>query len=87
MSAYGNLDAEEMHQHWARAQKAGYALIGNRAVPGVTGVGLPIMSKSGLPIAAITVAAIHSRVTQARLAEILPLLKNAAEEMARLLHQ
>jgi DNA-binding IclR family transcriptional regulator len=87
VGVYGNLDAEEMHELWARARKAGYAMIGNRAVPGVTAVGLPVMSETGLPIAAITAAAIHSRMTEARVAEILPLLRNATQEVARLLHQ
>ncbi|HTN66928.1 MAG TPA: IclR family transcriptional regulator [Burkholderiaceae bacterium] len=87
LSIYGNLDAEQMFEHWTRARQAGYALIGNRAVPGVTAIGLPVMSENGLPIAAITIAAISSRMTEARVAEILPLLKNAAQEMARLLRQ
>jgi DNA-binding IclR family transcriptional regulator len=87
LSVYGNLDTEQMLELWKRARDAGYALIGNRAVPGVTAMGLPVMSKSDLPIAAITVAAIHSRMTEGRIDEILPLLRNAAQETARLLHQ
>jgi DNA-binding IclR family transcriptional regulator len=87
LSVYGNLDTEQMLEHWTRAQQTGYALIGNRAVPGVTAMGLPVISETGLPIAAITVAAINSRMVEARTVEILPLLRNAVQEMARLLHQ
>jgi DNA-binding IclR family transcriptional regulator len=87
LSVYGNLDVEQLLEHWMHSRRVGYALIGNRAVPGVTAMGLPVMSETGLPIAAITVAAINSRMVEGRAAEILPLLKNAAQEMARLLHQ
>jgi DNA-binding IclR family transcriptional regulator len=87
LSIYGELDAEQMLEHWDRAREVGYALIGNRAVPGVTAMGLPVMSAAGLPIAAVTVAATSARMTAARISEILPLLKNAAREVAELLHQ
>jgi DNA-binding IclR family transcriptional regulator len=87
LSVYGNLDTEQLFDLWMRARQAGYALIGNRAVPGVTAMGLPVMSETGLPIAAITIAAIHSRMAETRTIEIFPLLKNAAQEMARLLRQ
>lgn len=87
LSIYGELDAEQILAHWSRAREAGYALIGNRAVPGVTAIGLPVMSAAGLPIAAVTVAATSARMVAARTKEILPLLKNAAREVAELLHQ
>jgi DNA-binding IclR family transcriptional regulator len=86
LDAYGHLDETQLHEHWCRAVKAGYALIGNRAVPGVTAIGLPILNKTGLPIAAITVAAITSRMGQERINEILPLLRDGEREMARLLY-
>src|SRR5690606_11592553 len=72
LSTYGELTADQIIEHWARAQETGYALIGNRAVPGVTAVGLPVIGETGLPIAALTVAAISSRMTAERIAEILP---------------
>jgi len=86
LDAYGHLDAVQLREHWRRAVKVGYALIGNRAVPGVTAIGLPILNKTGLPIAAITVAAISSRMGQERIDEILPLLRAGEREMARLLY-
>ncbi len=85
LSVYGDLAATHIHEHWVKAQQAGYAFIGNRAVPGVTAVGLPVMTDSGFPIAAIAVAAISSRMVEARAIEILPLLREAAQEIAQLL--
>ena len=45
--------------HCAQAAKVGYALIANRAVPGISAVGLPVHSDSGLLLAAVTVATTH----------------------------
>jgi DNA-binding IclR family transcriptional regulator len=87
LGVYGDLDAEKLRQLCARAKKMGYALTGNHAAPGVHAVGLPIISKTSTPIAAITVAAIPSRMTEQRVAGILPMLKQAAQEVTRLLHQ
>lgn len=87
LSIYGGLDAEELRKHCVRAQATGFAWIANRAVPGVSAVGLPIRSSTGTAIAAITVAATQTRMTEKRVAEILPLLATAAQDIARLLRQ
>ena len=81
LSSYGDLDAEQVIEYWQRAQQTGYALIGNRAVPGVTAVGLPVISETGFPIAALSVAAISSRMTPERVAEILPSLRAAVDTL------
>lgn len=82
LSTYGELTADQIIDYWKRAQETGYALIGNRAVPGVTAVGLPVISETGLPIAALSVAATSSRMTHERIAEILPSLRAAVETLA-----
>jgi len=87
LGAYAGLDADELLRIRQRARNLGYALIGNRAVPGVTAVGLPVISHSGAAIAAITVATTSSRMTQPRIDEILPHLRDAAREIAQLLRQ
>ena len=63
--------------HCAQAAKVGYALIANRAVPGISAVGLPVHSDSGLLLAAVTVATTHGRMTDARVREVLPVLRRA----------
>jgi DNA-binding IclR family transcriptional regulator len=87
LSVYGDLEAEQLLHYWKRAKELGYALIGEHAVPGITAVGLPVVNASGLPIAAITVASIHARMSQARLKTIIPLVKKGADELTRLLRQ
>jgi DNA-binding IclR family transcriptional regulator len=87
LSIYGDLDVSELHKHYDRARATGFAWIANRAVPGVSAVGLPIRSLTGAAIAAVTVAATQARMTEKRVSEILPLLKDAADEIAQLLRQ
>jgi DNA-binding IclR family transcriptional regulator len=87
LSIYNDLDVGELKKHCARTRTLGYAWIANRAVPGVSAVGLPIKSLTGTAIAAVTVAATQTRMTEKRVQEILPMLKRAAQEIAGLLRQ
>jgi DNA-binding IclR family transcriptional regulator len=87
LDAYSNLEVEQLHSYWKRARTLGYALIGEHAVPGITAVGLPVINAAGLPIAAITVASIHARMSSARLPTIIPVLKKAANKLTELLRQ
>lgn len=87
LSVYGNLDRAQMLDHLQRAKASGFALIGNFAAPGVTAVGIPVLNHNGMPIAAISIAAINTRMTESRVAEILPVLRAAARSLERLLRQ
>ncbi len=87
LAAYGDLDVEMLRELCALAKRNGYAFTGNHAIPGVRAVGLPILDLHGNPIAAITVAAMQSRMSEKRLVTILPMLQAAAREVTRLLHQ
>ncbi len=87
LSIYGDLDEPELRKHVDRARDKGYAWIANRAVPGVSAVGLPIRSLTGTPIAAVTVATTQARMTEKHVGDILPMLKDAAADIARLLRQ
>jgi DNA-binding IclR family transcriptional regulator len=81
------LDTEELRAHCARAQAQGFAWIANKAAPGVSALGLPIGSSTGTAIAAITVAATVERMNDQRVKEMLPLLRDAAFQIAQLLRQ
>jgi DNA-binding IclR family transcriptional regulator len=87
LGAYGDLDADNVLELCGLAKLSGYAVTGNHAVPGVRAIGLPIFNAAKSPVAAITVAATHTRMTDQRIAAILPKLKQAARELTRLLHQ
>ncbi|HEX2544962.1 MAG TPA: IclR family transcriptional regulator [Ramlibacter sp.] len=87
LGAYGDLDADSVRDLCRDAKACGYAVTGNHAVPGVRAIGLPIFNAAKSPVAAITVAATHGRMTDQRITAILPKLKQAARELTRLLHQ
>lgn len=87
LGAYGDLDAEDVRAYCAQTREAGYAYIVNRAVPGISAIGLPVYGESGLLLAAVTVAATHQRMTLARMREIVPLLRGAAQTIGALLRQ
>lgn len=84
LHAYGRMTGDELLRLRRLARTTGHALIGNRAVPGVTGVGLPIFAPTGSAVAAVAVASTSERMTAARVAEILPDLRAAAEAITRL---
>lgn len=84
LSVYGDLDAAEIHRLCAQTQRTGYAWISNRAVPGVSAVGLVVKSENGTPVAAVTVAATLSRMTEKRVLAILPWLQQAAGEVTNI---
>lgn len=85
LPVYENLSVEEVWAHYHEAKAKGYAAIANRAAPGVKGVGIPLLGELGTPIAAITVATTISRMTEQRIQEIAPALREAATTMQNLL--
>jgi DNA-binding IclR family transcriptional regulator len=87
LGAYGDLEADKLWELCAMTKVSGYASTGNHAVPGVRAIGLPVFNLANSPIAAITVAATQSRMTESRIATILPMLRTAVKEVTRLLHQ
>ena len=56
----------------------GYALNPGLLLPGSWGVGVPIRASDGRPIGALSIAAIESRLGEARQKEIASLLKKEA---------
>lgn len=87
LGAYGDLDADELLELCDLARRSGYAVTSNHAAPGVRAIGLPIFNAAKSPIAAVTVAATQSRMSDLRIRSILPMLKGAVAEITRLLHQ
>ncbi len=87
LEAYEDLDADELLRSLQESRALGYAVIGEKAVPGVTAIGLPIYNPMKQPVAALTIAAITRRMTRARQAEIVPWLRQEVDEVERLLYR
>jgi DNA-binding IclR family transcriptional regulator len=60
---YNGLSVDKLERLSQNARRLGYSDISNFAVPGVTGIGLPILDLVGQPLVAISVTTISSRMT------------------------
>jgi len=69
----------------AETRRRGFALIHDRVTRGVTAVGIPIRSSLRVPVAAISVAAIHERMTPAKIRSLVALLRTASADVERTL--
>lgn len=87
LRTYGKLDAGTLRKHYELAKEQGFALIANRAAPGVCALGLPVRTPNEAVIAAITVATTVERMSEQRVKEVLPLLQDAALEITQLLRR
>ena len=75
LASHGEIDAPGLIAMVLDSRVRGYALDVGHAFPEVTGVGLPIVTRSGVPIAAISIAAIRVRMTDERIASDVALLR------------
>lgn len=64
-----------------KARERGYALSDGFVLDGVRGIGVSIRDVNGVPIAALSVAAIKSRITPDRVPELVSLLKSHASQI------
>ncbi|WP_233161755.1 MULTISPECIES: IclR family transcriptional regulator [unclassified Achromobacter] len=87
LGAYGEFDELDLRRAVTESRRRGYAAIGEKAVPGVTAIGLPIRNTYGAPSAALTIAATSNRMTAKRQLEILPALQQEVSTVERLLYR
>lgn len=74
-SGYNKLTLPAMLKALRRSQQLGYALNDTHITVGATTLGLPIVNRFGHPFAAISVAAISSRMEPRRQAELVAVLR------------
>ena len=87
LGAYGEFDDVDLRKAVTESRKRGYASIGEKAVPGVTAIGLPVRNAYGAPSAALTIAATSNRMTLTRQQEILPALQKEVGIVEELLYR
>lgn len=85
LTHYGALTDKELTKLVKDAQRRKYALISEKAVAGVSAVGLPVYNQTDIPIAAFAVAATTDRMDNKRQKEIVPILRQQTEEASRML--
>lgn len=67
----------------SRTRDSGFALIEGHLIPGMSGLAVPIRDSKGSAVAALSVAAITTRLSGDRLAEVTTGLKSAAERVEK----
>lgn len=80
MSRYG-IDEMTLRNMIAQSRELGYSLNDERLIPGMSAVGVPIRRPNGQPFAALSVAAISSRLVMPRRDTIVASLKQEAEQI------
>lgn len=79
-ASYG-LDAATLAEMVETSRALGFALNEDRLIPGMTGLGLPLRGADGRPVAAVSVAAISSRMAEPRRASLVKWLAEATTEI------
>lgn len=83
IARYGMLDADVVRRMVANARRLGFALNHDNILPEVSAVGVAIPTRAGRPYAALSVAALSSRVMKDdRYLAIAALLRREADEIA-----
>lgn len=77
IAAFG-LDEAKLLSMVQTARRLGYAFNDGRFIPGMSAVGVPVCGKARIPIAAVSVAAITSRMSSSRRNSIVSWLKEEA---------
>lgn len=77
--AYPSLDV--LHEDIALTRQHGYALNPGRIIPEMVGVGVPVLDDQGVVSAALSVAAIRSRLSGANLQRVVDILHREAQQL------
>lgn len=75
LGAYNNLTIPVLMRLLKRCRERGYAVNDSQVTPGATSVGLPLRSRSGEPMLAISIGAISSRMTEMRQKELASMIR------------
>ena len=81
LSGYPDVSEQVLFDLVKAARKQGYSHVEDIFIPGMAGVGVPIMGLDGLPVAAISVAAITRRVQGDRKTNIAAWLLSEASKL------
>jgi DNA-binding IclR family transcriptional regulator len=79
---YPRITADLLKIEVALSRQRGYALLLDVVVDQMGGIGVPVFGSDGRPLAAISLAALTSRITP-RLGTLVPQLRKAAEDLSR----
>lgn len=79
---YNGLSTEEILLRVAATRRNGYADIADKPIPGVRGIGTAVPTIAGPPVLAMSVAAVHARLPDARVPAVCQALRRTADRIA-----
>lgn len=79
---YPRITLDLLKREVQQSRQRGYALLLDVVVDQMGGIGVPVFGADGRPVAALSLAALTTRITP-RLATLVPLLRKAGEELSR----
>lgn len=76
LRAYGGMTAGQMRQLIQATRDRGWSVVGNAAVPGVLGVGVPVCDADGYPRLAVSVSSLIGRMQASRQRSIAEVIRS-----------
>lgn len=87
LKSFGLLTGDRLREVIAKSRAVGYSINEEDVLPGVAAIGAPIVTRSGQPYAAISLAGIAARFEEPRRTELSTLLLKEARALARKLDE
>jgi len=85
LARYPGLTPRGLREAIAQTRQRGWAQAADVAVPGVTGIGVPLLDKRNQPFSAISVGAISIRMNDAKISHAVSLLTEQSKKLAQAL--
>jgi DNA-binding IclR family transcriptional regulator len=83
LAAYPLLCRERLERLAEETRRLGYAFNDQGVIEGMSAVGVPVLDEGGAPLAALSVAAISTRMQEARRQEVVDVLREEARQLSR----
>lgn len=80
LSKFGNMNPDKMRAFINATKERGWSVIGNAAVPGVLGVGIPVLDWKLYPIFAISVSSITARMSLMKQADTAKIIREELKQ-------
>ncbi len=80
-SRYANLKVQDVREMIEHARQTGYAFNDHQVTAGAMSIGLPLTDLDGLPVGAISIGAINSRMEPQRRQELVAVLRREVKEL------
>ncbi|MDR2332339.1 MAG: IclR family transcriptional regulator [Burkholderiaceae bacterium] len=82
---YAGLSLERLQKAVAHAQEIGYSKIADFAVPGVSGVGMPVLDPAGHPVVALSVATVTARMSPEHEEQVVKIIRHETSQLRNVL--